>query len=225
MVERLDAPTALAEAAAARGWELEVLRGGAAALHGEAVRATRTVRVNLVSAPALVLGSSQQTPARPALGGADLAVRRSGGGAVWLEPGAQVWVDVVIPRDDAQFDEDVGRSSLWLGAAWAHCVDAGAEVWNDRMQHRESGALACFAGVGSGEVLLGGSKVVGISQRRTRELARFQSVAYLRWDPTQLIAALECPAEVRGRLENNVSTLPMRGDQWDVVECLLSALP
>lgn len=225
MIERLDPPTALGSTAAERGWKLEVLRGGAGALHAEGVQASRTVRVNLVTSSALVLGSSQQGPTRPVPPDVELVRRRSGGGAVWLTPGEQVWVDLVIPRDDPQFNEDIGLSSLWLGSAWAQCVDPEAVMWDQDMQNREGGALACFAGIGPGEVLLGDSKIVGISQRRTRELARFQTVAYLRWDPRGLVESLECPAAVRRRLETNVSALPGSGGQWDVVEHLLSALP
>jgi hypothetical protein len=51
--------------------------------------------------------------------------------------------------------------------------------------------LVCFAGLGAGEVTLGegGPKVVGVSQRRTRAVARFQCAVLLRWDPARLLAA------------------------------------
>ena len=44
----------------------------------------------------------------------------------------------------------------------------------------------CFAGVGPGEVLIDGAKVVGISQRRTRAGARFQCAVLRTWDPAEL---------------------------------------
>ena len=54
-------------------------------------------------------------------------------------------------------------------------------------------AAVCFAGVGPGEVLgAAGAKVVGISQRRTRTWARFQTMVHLRWRP-ELVAALVAP--------------------------------
>ena len=60
--------------------------------------------------------------------------------------------------------------------------------------------LVCFAGKGPGEVFLGGDslgavgpKVVGISQRRTREHARFQTAVSLRWEPQRLIDLLSEP--------------------------------
>jgi hypothetical protein len=39
-------------------------------------------------------------------------------------------------------------------------------------------------------VTIDGKKAVGISQRRTRVAARFQCVAYERWDPQPLVAAM-----------------------------------
>ncbi len=63
----------------------------------------------------------------------------------------------------------------------------------------ESGR-ACFAGLGPGEVTIGGRKAVGISQRRTRAGARFQCVAYERWDPGPLAALLRgCRPEAASR--------------------------
>ena len=38
--------------------------------------------------------------------------------------------------------------------------------------------LVCFAGIGPGEVLLGGRKLVGLSQRRTRHGLRLQGMVY-----------------------------------------------
>ncbi len=49
-------------------------------------------------------------------------------------------------------------------------------------------AMVCFAGLGSGEVTIGGAKAVGLSQRRTRTGARFQCTCYRRWHPEPLRA-------------------------------------
>jgi lipoate-protein ligase A len=54
------------------------------------------------------------------------------------------------------------------------------------MVRTEWSELVCFAGLGPGEVTVGGRKVVGISQRRTRDAARFQCVAYETWDADAL---------------------------------------
>ena len=228
MPERVEAPSAVASAAAGSAWRLEVLRGSAAELHAEPVEPVRCVRVNEVTGTSLVLGSAQAPPDGDLPEGVEMVRRRSGGGAVWLAEGTQVWLDVVIGREDPLWVDDVGRSAGWLGAAWAEVLggrSGGAEVWAGPMQHRELGALACFAGVGPGEVLVGGRKVVGISQRRTRSLARFQSVAYLRWSPAALIEVLGDPLELSGRLRGAAGPLSAGGDRWDVVERLLLALP
>jgi lipoate-protein ligase A len=223
MVENLSVDRSVAAAAAGRGWMLEAVRGSAGELHARPVAAERLVRVHLVDRTALVLGSTQDPPSEPLSTAVELARRRSGGGAVWLEPGAQVWVDLVLPRRDRLWVDDVGRSALWLGSVWAEVT--GGSVWDGTMQHRAEGMVACFAGLGPGEVHDRGSKVVGISQRRTRELARFQSVAYLHWDPDPLADALECAPPVRERLRNRVSPLAPGGELWGVVERLLANLP
>jgi hypothetical protein len=67
--------------------------------------------------------------------------------------------------------------------------------------------VVCFAGLGPGEVTIGGRKAVGISQRRTREAARFQCVAYERWDPAPLCAALGIGDDLTG-LGDGVGSLP-----------------
>ena len=126
--------------------------------------------------------------------GVELVRRRSGGGAVLLVPGEVVWVDVVVPAGDPLWDDDVGRAAHWLGAAWARALGGvrrpGATVHRGPMVRTPWSSLVCFAGLGPGEVQLGGRKVVGISQRRTRGWARFQCAVYLRWDPAALVALL-----------------------------------
>jgi hypothetical protein len=47
-------------------------------------------------------------------------------------------------------------------------------------------------------VFLGGAKVVGLAQRRTRAGARFQCAVPTRWDPAPLVDAL-VPASDQGR--------------------------
>ena len=53
--------------------------------------------------------------------------------------------------------------------------------------------MVCFDGLGPGEVTSRGAKVVGVSQRRTRLAARFQTSLYLRHDPVRLVALLAAP--------------------------------
>ena len=59
----------------------------------------------------------------------------------------------------------------------------------------------CFAGLGPGEVTVGGAKVVGISQRRTRHAARFQCAALLRWDVVGILRLLSLPGGERAQAE------------------------
>ena len=88
------------------------------------------------------------------------------------------------------------------------------------------GNVACFAAVGPGEVVVGDAKVVGISQRRTRELARFQTVAYLDWEAAELLDLLApgvLPASGREALERRVR--PVGGPVEDLIGDLLGSLP
>jgi hypothetical protein len=51
--------------------------------------------------------------------------------------------------------------------------------------------LVCFAGLGPGELTdEQGRKVVGMSQRRTAGVARFQCAVLARWEPAPLLALL-----------------------------------
>ncbi len=160
-----------------------------------------------------------------------MARRRSGGGAVWLAPHEQVWVDVVLPAGDSLWQNDVRRSALWLGEVWASICGPGATVWSGPMRDQAASGVACFAGVGSGEVTLAGSKLVGISQRRTARLARFQCVAYLSWDPHPFVDVLDSgDPQVLEALSHRVATLGVGADDgevamWDVVGRLLNAMP
>ena len=159
------------------------LTGTATELHHRDLPAARGVWILEAVQPALVLGSTQ-----PMLDVNDVEVvrRRSGGGAVFVEPGGTLWVDVVVPRGDELWDDDVGRSTYWLGDVWARAVGHGATVHRGAMVRTPWSDRVCFAGLGPGEVTIGGAKVVGISQRRTRESARFQCVAYEQWNPDPL---------------------------------------
>ncbi len=225
-------------------WRLERARGTAAALHAATPElGRRTVRVHEVDRPAVVLGSTQRDDAvdhaAAARLGLQIARRRSGGGAVLLVPHAQVWLDVTVPVDDPLWDHDVGRASWWLGACWRAVVldlargigregEHGVQVHHGGVDDRELARLACFAATGPGEVLLDGRKVVGISQRRTREGARFQCVAYLDWDPALLLEVLRADAAgLAPALVQRAGALPATSGttEWSVVERLLAELP
>jgi lipoate-protein ligase A len=147
---------------------------------------------------ALVLGSTQDESildleecARRRI---EVVKRRSGGGAVLVGPDHTMWLDVLLPRGHALWDDDIGRATWWLGDTWAESL---AELGIDELQAHHGGLesstisrLVCFAGRGPGEVFRGRAKVVGISQRRTRNWARFQCALSRRWDAATLAACL-----------------------------------
>lgn len=174
------------------------MRGTPAALHAREIDwSKRSVTVCEATETAVVLGSTQPEPPP---GDIPFVRRRSGGGAVWVQAGDPLWVDVVVPRDDPRWDDDVGRAFWWLGEAWAEVLGPEAEVHRGGLCTTTWSRQVCFAGLGPGEVTIGGRKAVGIAQRRTRHGALFQCAVHRRWDPTQLVACLGLPAQALDEL-------------------------
>lgn len=185
------------------GWAIEELVGRAADFHARepAVDEPRSAWWCTVDEPALVLGSAQ--PERTidagacAAAGVFIARRRSGGGAVLMFPGEIVWLDVIVPRDDPLWDDDVARAMWWFGDVWAEALRSLGAI--DVSVHRAAtvvtpwSRIVCFDGIGGGEVLVDGVKAVGISQRRTRNWARLQSMVHLRWRPGEMVSLLAPP--------------------------------
>ncbi len=60
--------------------------------------------------------------------------------------------------------------------------------------------MVCFAGVGPGEVVREGRKVVGLAQWRSREGVLVHGCAYRRWDPEPLVDLLDLPSTTRHAL-------------------------
>ncbi|TIC83237.1 hypothetical protein E8D34_16150 [Nocardioides sp. GY 10113] len=142
----------------------------------------------------LVLGSAQQEAtadaAATAAAGVEVVRRRSGGGAVYVDPDRCVWLDVVLPKHDPRWSDDVREATYWLGEAWQRAlrrVGLETDLYRGGLEQTPWGRLVCFAALGPGEVVIGARKVVGISQRRTREGARFQCIAYDDWDPRDVL--------------------------------------
>ena len=178
-------------------WGIERQSLSAQAAHDVDLLATsgRKVRIFEPTVPAVVLGSTQRDDIVDsdfvAARGFDVARRRSGGGAVLVDPSV-VWIDFAIARDDPLWDDDVARSMQWLGRLWSRAL-AGIGVTS---RVHEGPAVVpplaralCFCGVGHGEVVVEARKAIGISQRRTRDGARFQTMLHTRHDDT-LIDAL-----------------------------------
>lgn len=174
------------------GWSLFELKGPASEIlsrpsDGQA----RSVWLCQFSGPALVLGSSQPEVNvdrdRAQAAYVEVARRRSGGGAVLLQPGRAHWLEVFVPAGDSLHHLDVGRAFWWLGHVWAEAL--GSLGVPDPVVHQSAlrttrwSPWACFAGLGPGEVTVQGRKVVGISQRRTREGSLFQCAVLVDFDP------------------------------------------
>lgn len=193
-------------------WALEHHEGRAGDFHARDLPSpvTRAVWWFVVRQPAVVLGSAQDPAvvdrAAAHQAGVEVVRRRSGGGAVWLAPGIVTWVDVVLPAGDPLWDQDVSRSTAWLGDAWVRTLvrlgHPGGEVHRGGLVTTPWSPLVCFAGIGPGEVMVDGHKVVGISQRRTRAGARFQCAVLHGWDPGPLLAVLDLTPHERGSAAN-----------------------
>jgi lipoate-protein ligase A len=213
-------------------WTIARPRGAAGELHAlePPDAGGRVVWCMDLTEAGLVLGSTQ----RPSLAATALpvAVRRSGGGAVLLEPDACVWVDVIVPRDDALWDDDVNRSFFWLGETWARALASlgiEGEVHRGGLDRTAWSRLVCFAGIGPGEVRVGGRKVVGLSQRRTRHGARFQCVLYAA--PSAIATIVDLLAEPDGderealRAHLDATTHAVAAPRDQVIAAFLAALP
>lgn len=161
--------------------------------------------------PAIILGSTQErsliNEKACSANKIEIVKRRSGGGVVLLSADSTIWIDVEIPRQHSLWLDDVGDSSLWLGEVFAKEL---ADLSNIALElHRGAliktawSSLICFAGRGPGEVFTqDGRKVVGISQRRTREWARFQCAISLQWKPALLLELLNEPYPTISEIED-----------------------
>ncbi|WP_420626603.1 lipoyl protein ligase domain-containing protein [Candidatus Poriferisodalis sp.] len=185
-------------------WIREKWQASAELLHARPMPQDRRRHVSWLcpTKPALILGSATVDPFNGTR--TDVVRRRSGGGLVWLDSDACTWVDVFVPADDQLWRADVGEAFDWLGrrlAAAFSSIGVLANVHRGPYEAGPSGGLVCFASLGPGEVAVGGRKLVGISQRRTREGSRFQCLAYERFDlgPLAPLLDAETAAWVRDR--------------------------
>jgi len=151
----------------------------------------REVHVVDLTRAAIVLGSAQSDDLLDGDAcerhGLEIVRRRSGGGVVLLVPDEHVWIDVLVPRGDPLWRDDVSASALWLGEAWVEAlamVGIAADVHRGAPVEPQASKTVCFAGVAAGEVVDSrGAKLVGISQRRNRWGARLQCTVHRRWRP------------------------------------------
>ena len=204
------------------------LHGTAAALHHRPWPTEPAPAVWLleVERPALVVGSTQPEPSPSRPVAFDVVHRHSGGGAVLVAPDTLVWVDVFVPAHDPLWSADVGRAFGWLGSVWVDALAAagvaGGRAHDGPLLHTAWSGSVCFAGLGPGEVTVGGRKVVGISQRRRRDGALFQCAALLAWDAAGTAAALGLPAAAVTELAGLAAGLPL--DRRSLEQAFLHAV-
>ena len=186
-------------------WGRHDWTGTAADFHAMELPAERALWWCQVQDPTVILGSTQtvddvdQNIAVES--GLLVSRRRSGGGAVFVHPTDSVWVDITISRNDPLWKDDVVQSMLWLGDLFVAALSSWvqAQVYRDSFSTGVDGRVVCFASSSPGEVFVGTDKLVGISQRRSRDGARFQCVLYRQWQPTLWSHVLASP-DVRSRV-------------------------
>lgn len=170
-------------------WQVHEWNGSARDFHARDVPMSTALWFVRSDSPTVVLGSSQRDDVvdvpSAQRAGFDVFTRRTGGGAVLVDNTA-LWVDVMLPRDHQLWTDDVSASMLWLGESWARVLTrlsptATFTVHRGAMVRSAASDAVCFAGRAPGEVSVGNKKIVGISQRRGREGARFQCVVYTSW--------------------------------------------
>lgn len=186
-------------------WGRHDWTGTAADFHAMELPTERALWWCQVQDPTVILGSTQtvddvdQNIAVES--GLLVSRRRSGGGAVFVHPTDSVWVDITISRNDPLWKDDVVKSMLWLGDLFVEALSpwVQAQVYRDSFSTGVDGRVVCFASSSPGEVFVGTDKLVGISQRRSRDGARFQCVLYRQWQPTEWSHVLASP-DVRSRV-------------------------
>jgi lipoate-protein ligase A len=213
---------------ASHSWLRHDWVGTASDFHSKDLPAERALWLCSAEKPALILGSTQdESDVRVdvAVGsGIEIVRRRSGGGAVYVAPDESVWMDITISREDPLWQDDVSASMLWLGDVFVQALQpwVHSETFRGTFHNGHIGRAVCFASAAPGEVFVGDNKLVGISQRRNREGARFQCVVYRQWNPlvwSSLLASVDVQEHVR-----NMRVATIAAPARDIADAVMAAL-
>jgi lipoate-protein ligase A len=213
---------------ASHSWLRHDWVGTASDFHSKDLPAERALWLCSAEKPALILGSTQdESDVRVdvAVGsGIEIVRRRSGGGAVYVAPDESVWMDITISREDPLWQDDVSASMLWLGDAFVQALQpwVHAETFRGTFHNGDVGRAVCFASAAPGEVFVGDNKLVGISQRRNREGARFQCVLYRQWNPliwSSLLTSVDVQEHVC-----NMQVATIAAPARDIADAVMAAL-
>ena len=144
--------------------------------------------------PCLVLGSSQDDSCinyqHAKKVDVSIARRRTGGGAVFVDPQTLFWVDLFVPRTHRIWQDDIEVASVWMGRVWKNALNSmgvDCQMYNKPFEKGPLADLVCFAGRAPGELLIREKKILGISQRRMKEGVRFQCALTLGWKPEEWV--------------------------------------
>jgi len=213
---------------ASHSWLRHDWVGTASDFHSKDLPVERALWLCSAEKPALILGSTQdESDVRVdvAVGsGIEIVRRRSGGGAVYVAPDESVWMDITISREDPLWQDDVSASMLWLGDAFVQALQpwVHAETFRGTFHNGDVGRAVCFASAAPGEVFVGDNKLVGISQRRNREGARFQCVLYRQWNPliwSSLLTSVDVQEHVC-----NMQVATIAAPARDIADAVMAAL-
>lgn len=228
-------------------WEVQSASGTVSELHERSLALIASSapepfgprRLAVVQNPvdrALVLGSSQPESSvdLDACAGArvDFVRRRSGGGAVLVEPGSVVWVDLFIATTDPLWSADVGHSTWWVGEVWADALrNAGLgplEVWKGSMVRNVWSRVGVLCGARAGRGIGGRAQSRRHIAAENAPRGLFQCVCLVRWEPERLLELLAWPIEQLGaaRRELAGAATGIGAERAElVVGDLLTALP
>jgi hypothetical protein len=143
---------------------------------------TAVLGVRGVVATTVVIGSRQPVSDLDdgivSRAGVPVRRRRGGGGAVLLAP-QDCWIELWLPAGGSSFRDDVRATACLVGECWQSVLGSfgiHAEIHRSAVLRADEGSVACFAGLGPGELTVQGRKLLGLSQWRSREGALVSSV-------------------------------------------------